>query len=110
LYDIYINDQKVELEHCPQEANNVAHGIARYSFHSKSSYIWVDKPLVLSCKPLRTMQQLSDINKTTYSGLPYKESIRSEHSTSLTSTVSKLRKKMVGKKSQQSFISTSKSI
>jgi ribonuclease HI len=34
----------VSFQHCPREANEVAHDLARDSFASKNSSSWVDKP------------------------------------------------------------------
>jgi hypothetical protein len=35
---------KVSFKHCPREANEVAHDIARFCFSSKASCNWVDEP------------------------------------------------------------------
>jgi ribonuclease HI len=35
---------KVSFQHCPREANEVAHELARDSFSSMNTYNWVDEP------------------------------------------------------------------
>jgi hypothetical protein len=38
---------KVTFEHCPREANSVAHELAKFCFQSASSCIWDGDPLAL---------------------------------------------------------------
>jgi hypothetical protein len=38
----------VKFKHCPREANQVAHELAKFSFLNALNYNWVDEPLAFS--------------------------------------------------------------